>query len=255
MNLNALGFSNNQLDIAISGRFKTDAPHSDFRNTAEITGLALDANLTNNSDSSEWSHRERRDIEFNFEPEVQFAQSGSLVTFVLDMKNNSEYDCSAKIEYNFPSGIEHVSNSQNSFLPGIEDWYVNFSSGQVRNNYVVITGLVTRPSWSDNSFFVTFDAEYTCGPETREFSTQVEIEPIVDLRVKKELLSGNPSNTGEIVQYKITIENYGSKVAQNYYLYENFPTIGGEPVLKNIYAKVMNVNRNFTLDDGVPFLS
>jgi len=78
---------------------------------------------------------------------------------------------------------------------------------------------VTDDNRPDDSFWVDFEGTYDCGFGPENYSTQVEIEPIPNLRVSKDVIAGEPSMTGEIVEYLVTIENLGSAAAQ-YFVFD-----------------------------------
>jgi len=71
-----LGQNGNSLDITFQGRFKSDAPHDRFRNLAWVTGVNNEYDssyVTGHNRNQARAQWERRDVGFEFTPDVQYA--------------------------------------------------------------------------------------------------------------------------------------------------------------------------------------
>ena len=146
------------------------------------------------------------DFDVNITPDMQYAISGSVVTFDVVAQNNTWF--SSVFVLNLPNEIEYINASVIPFNnPALSLWVDTnpnwvLSSGQTLT--VQVTADVNVLLFTN--LLVTWDIDvYT--------SAIVSVEPISDVVLTKTLISNEPQMTWDVVTYNIEIKNIGSKLA------------------------------------------
>jgi len=163
-----------------------------------------------------------RDMSMSLSPYTQYSILGEQVTWDVDLANNGDTVCTGLISYSLQNGIDWVSSS----LPGFEEntpTQIILNPGATWSESVL--GEISILEWNPGQLYMQLEGTYDCGDGVQTFDTEFGyVEPIADLVVDKTVTSVNPSNTGDLVEYEVTLYNRGSETAVDYRLYDLFPT-------------------------------
>ncbi|MCX6823631.1 MAG: hypothetical protein NT085_00690, partial [candidate division SR1 bacterium] len=167
-------------------------------------------------------------------PTTQSAISGSSVTFTITGTNTTGV---MYLKYILPQSASYQLMYQNSNITPINIGYINplspdpiFSLAAHSNFSVTITAklLTTNRSFSPIPTLATFGTDQRV--TTALTSAVAQITPIADLMVTNILTGMNPSFSGDIVSYYITLQNIGSTNATGISYMSNIPvTTFGAP--------------------------
>jgi len=211
-----------QLEVVVDGVLLDDTLLNSFDNVArvEMFESVWPASVLSDSETVVVEHR-NVDVSVVSNNNPFYAISGTDIDFNISLENNGSTICSGTTTYHYS-----LANSISAWInPLHENMLAEFSLNPWTSvDFNNIDWQVVIPSWVDDSFYIEVITNYICagvGPET--VVTRLEIQPIPDVVVTKELVSWNPNNYNELVQYRITLKNIGSAVAHNYSLYDDFP--------------------------------
>jgi len=213
-----------EIELVLQGTLLDDTLWNSFDNVArvEMMGAVRPDSVLIDTETVTVEHR-NIDVSLTADEDPLYAISGTDLNFDIVLTNNGSTVCSGTTSYHYslPNSVSVGDNplqenmlADFSLNPG---WHVDFSD---------IDGQVVIPFWADDSFYIEVTTDYTCagvGPE--RVITQLEIQPVADLVVTKELLSGNPRIDNDLVQYRIVLENRWSAIAEWYALYDDFPVV------------------------------
>ncbi|WP_407422673.1 hypothetical protein, partial [Methanobrevibacter sp.] len=189
--------------------------NANITNVAVVTSDTHDPNETNNEDNDTIEVPPMADVEVTKVVSIPEAFYGDEITWTITVVNHGPDDAvNVVVNDNLPAGLIYVSDDGNGAYDSKTGlWKV----GDLHSGRGLVLNIVAKVSVSNTSItnvaVVTSDT-YDPNETNNKDNDTVEVNPIVDLVIKKSVDNHNPK-IGDIIVWTVTVTNNGPDTAVN----------------------------------------